>query len=62
MGWVFNATPPAALPPGKTRYGGWVGSKAGFDVGEMNKIFQSENPKGLDKLNDTNVYGKIILK
>ena len=58
----FQRHAPAALPPGKARYGGWVGSRAGLDGGEMNKIFQSEKTKGLDQLTDTGVDGKIILK
>ena len=39
-----------------------MGSRAGLDGGEINTIFQSEKPKGLDKLTDTDVDGKITLK
>jgi len=58
----FQHHAPVVLPPGKTRYGGWVGARAGLDGGEMNTIFQSENPKGLDQMTDTDVDGMIILK
>jgi len=58
----FQRHAPAALPPEKARYGVWVGSRAGLDGGEINTMFQSENPKGLDQLTDTDVDGKIILR
>jgi hypothetical protein len=39
-----------------------VGSRARLDGGEMNTIFQLENPKGMDQLTDTDEEGKIMLK
>jgi hypothetical protein len=41
---------------------GLGGSRAGLDGGEINPIFRSENPKGLDQLTETGVDGKIVLE
>ena len=46
MGWLVNATPPAALPPGKTRYPLYrrLGGPQGLS-GQVRKIF---SPPGFD--------------
>ena len=46
MGWVVNATPPAALPPGTTRYP--LYRRLGGPQGRSAQVRKISSPPGFD--------------